>query len=1141
MFEGATSVSPDGRHWEGSTLTFTVTASPAPTADLTVNLTIYQTTPTNGDFVAPGDLGSKTVTVPTSGSATYSVATVDDNVVERDNYVGVQVDAGTGYTPNPARQVITVQVLDDDTPAVSVTAGGNIAEGETATFTVSVSPAPAADLTVSLTVSKYRDFVAKQSDLGSKTITVPTSGSMTYTVATVDDDVDELVGNVSLLVNTNPDAGYRPHFDRAVGSVWVYDDDDPPAGTPVVSITAGDAVTEGTAVTFTVTATPAPTAALPVNVSLWHTDGDFVAQQSDLGMKTITVPTSGSTTYTVATVDDDVDERGGSVGIWAVEGTGYGVHNYNVVAYAWVQDNDDPPAGTPVVSVRGGGDVTEGTDAKFTITASPAPTEALNVRLYISTSGRFAAAGQWGHQYVTVPTSGTATYTVATVDDDVDEAGGSVLLRMSPGSGHRVDDLNWEARVTVNDNDDPEAGTPVVSITAGPAVTEGTDARFVVTATPAPDAALTVWLRIDQRGRFLVPGAVGVHSLTVPTSGAAAYTVATTDDATEEPDGSVTARALAVGDYSLHNSKWEADVTVHDNDATGRGPRDVGQPPDAGGDRERPPGSGRAQPPRDPQPLQLALWTDNPGYRAGEMVRLYRTLDPHEDRGRYREFLYLERAGGGERRYLAPLSAAGELHPDPVDRHGLPEDVAVARSLAAADRVLSWQGEAPAPGLWQFVLELRPGAPEEQFEQSQEALSTRRAWARFRVAERSVLLNRRGFDREIRDELTLRSDTLYYLRHQLFVHDGATLTIEPGTLVQAWGRNAAIIVERGGRIVAEGTPEAPVLLTCSTRVGRREPGCWAGLRILGRAPVTRLEGVAPGVMPAERPVYGGSDEEGSSGGLRYVRVEFAGAGGDPDDPQAASPAIGLYGVGSGTVLDHVQAHASLGDGFAFHGGSAVCDHCVASGSSGAGLSWERGWRGRASHLYVQQGNEGLDGLAGGNDEEGYDREPRSLPTLSNVTLVHARPFGSRARRAVALRLASGSAVNIRDLLATGFRGGGIKAGGRSSLLFGEGESVVSGALLHSAGIPPLRGVPRDAVEVISRDPKLRDMRDFPNPDPRPKADSPALRELPPSDREIAPGWNYIGAFDSRKNWLEKWTVFGPESTFDLAERDGEAN
>ena len=118
-------------------------------------------------------------------------------------------------------------------------------------------------------------------------------------------------------------------------------------------------------------------------------------------------------------------------------------------------------------------------------------------------------------------------------------------------------------------------------------------------------------------------------------------------------------------------------------------------------------------------------------------------------------------------------------------------------------------------------------------------------------------------------------------------------------------------------------------------MGQGKPGCRGGLRILGRAPVTRLEGVTPGVLPGERPVYGGTDAEDSSGVSRYLRVEFARAAADPEAP---GPAIGLYGAGSGTLLDHVRARHNRGDGIAFSGGSALCEQWVASGSGAAGLA-----------------------------------------------------------------------------------------------------------------------------------------------------------------------------------------------------------
>ena len=700
------------------------------------------------------------------------------------------------------------------------------------------------------------------------------------------------------------------------------------------------------------------------------------------------------------------------------------------------------------------------------------------------------------------------------------------------GSDNKLADRSGNEVESFNNQPVTEVGNPTITISGGSAVTEGAPAVFTLTANPAPSANLTVNLTVSESGGgdFVAAADEGSKTVTISASATTAtYSVTTQGDNAVEPNGSVTVTVATGADYTVGTTS-SASVTVNDDDVP-VGPPPVNPPP-VDPPPDQPPGSGTQTPggsqqqPRKPVPLQLALWTDQPGYRAGETVRLYHSLDPHDDRGQYRTFVYLERAAGGERRYLAPLSAAGELRDDPVDRHGMPAHLARARTLAPADRSLSWEGQAPAPGLWQFVLELRPGSADEQSEKPSEPLLARRAWARFAVAERSLLLNRRGFDREIREDLTLRSDTIHYLGHQLFVRDGATLTIEPGTLVRAWGQHAAIIVEPGGRIVAEGTRQAPVVLTCSVPVGRREPGCWAGLRILGRAPSTRPDAVAPGVLPPERPAYGGSDAAESGGVLRYVRVEFAGAG---SEQAAPVPAIGLYGAGSGTVLDHVQAHASLGHGFAFRGGAAVCHHCVASASGEAGLAWDRGWRGGASHLFVQHGRGGGDGLSGGHDSEGHDREPRSLPILSNLTLIHASPYDRRARRAVALRLSDGSGVSAVDLLATGFGGGAVRAVGRSRQLFGEGEGSVSGALLYLNGSPQLRGGIADAVEFSARDPKLRDVRDFPNPDPRPKADSPALSR----ERE-----GYIGAFGRKENWLEGWTVFGPESAYDLRNAEG---
>ena len=703
----------------------------------------------------------------------------------------------------------------------------------------------------------------------------------------------------------------------------------------------------------------------------------------------------------------------------------------------------------------------------------------------------------------------------------------------------------------------PGPDTAILTIRAvTSAVTEGSPAIFELhRAGPAPDDTLTVSLHVETEGDLFASSPPQTATFE---AGAATVRVEvpTVDDSQAEPGGYVLYRiepASALPPPFVPGTTREAAVRVIDND--GGPPPPV--PPLARAQAATAPSSGSSG--RKPQPLQLALWTDRPGYRVGETVRLYRTLDPHDDRSRYRTFVYLEKAGGGERRYLAPLYGQGTLRTEAVDGRGIPAWAATARRLSPAEKALIWEGPAPETGLWQFVMDLRPeGAAglEEEIDMEREAdRRIRRAWAKFPVARHGELLNRRGFDREITEDLTLRSDILYFLGHQLFVHEGATLTIEPGTVVLAYGRYAAIIVEQGGRIVAEGTRVAPVVLTCSLPSGQREPGCWGGLRILGRAPVTRLEGVAGGVLPPDRAVYGGSDPGDASGSLRYVRVQFAGVGAEPG---ASAPAISFHGAGDGTAIEHVQAHASLGPGIAFSGGTASCDHCVVSGSGAAGLAWERGWRGSASHLYVQHARGGTDGIDGANDEQGWDLEPRSLPALAHVTLVHSYPYGKRERKAAGLRLRTGSGVTARDLLVTRFGGGAVVAGPRAALLFEEGVSSLASSLLHRNGHRPRWGqlrrftVPRD--EIIDRDPKLRDVRYVPNPDPRPKANSKALK---PDEAEEPDGRvsgqqegpdgrasegpetpNYIGAFGKDENWLEEWTFFGPQSDYDTRETNG---
>ena len=105
---------------EGTAATFTVTSNPAPSADVTVNLTVADAS--GSDFVAAGNEGSKTVTITASNTtATHSVPTTADTTDEPNGNVSVTVATGTGYTVGSTSSA-SVTVNDDDAPAQVPTA-----------------------------------------------------------------------------------------------------------------------------------------------------------------------------------------------------------------------------------------------------------------------------------------------------------------------------------------------------------------------------------------------------------------------------------------------------------------------------------------------------------------------------------------------------------------------------------------------------------------------------------------------------------------------------------------------------------------------------------------------------------------------------------------------------------------------------------------------------------------------------------------------------------------------------------------------------------------------------------------------------------------------------------------------------------
>ena len=561
---------------EGTDATFILTATPAPAATITVNVNVSET----GNTLSGSP--PSTVTIGTSGTTTLTVATDDDNTDEPNGSITAQVQGGTGYTVGtPASASVTVN--DNDIPQVTITANPTtVTEGEATTFTITANPAPAATITVNVNVSQNGTFISG-SPPSSVTINANNT-TATFTINTVNDNTDEPNGSITAQVQGG--TGYTAGT-PASASVNVNDNDvsgggsqppivtppqqqpqppqdpppqdpppqdpppqDPPP-TPSVTITAETSpITEGMDATFTITASPAPSATITVRVNVTQTGSVL----SGTPPSTVTIGTSGTATLTVATDDDNTDEPNGSITAQVQGGTGYTAGSPSS-ATVNVNDNDIPK----VIITANTSPVTEGTDATFTLTASPAPTTSLNVMVDVSQTGNFIS-GSPGMRLVTINANNTtATLTVETDNDNTNESNGSITAQVQAGAGYTVGSPS-SATVTVNDNDIPQ-----MTITANRAsVTEGTAATFTITANPRPATAITVNVSVTQTGKVFrgTPPSTVTFRANQKT---ATLTVATDDDNVDEIASQVTAQVQTGTGYTI-GSPSSATVTVNDND-----------------------------------------------------------------------------------------------------------------------------------------------------------------------------------------------------------------------------------------------------------------------------------------------------------------------------------------------------------------------------------------------------------------------------------------------------------------------------------------------------------------------------------------------------------------------------------------------
>ncbi len=261
----------------------------------------------------------------------------------------------------------------------------------------------------------------------------------------------------------------------------------------------------------------------------------------------------------------------------------------------------------------------------------------------------------------------------------------------------------------------------------------------------------------------------------------------------------------------------------------------------------------------------------------------------------------------------------------------------------------------------------------------------------------------------INTSVTWTSDKIYQLSGYVRVGDdskrpggtditGVVLTIEPGTIIQGLPKSGTtppgtLIVQRGNRIVANGTSDNPIVFTSSKAPGLRNPGDWGGLVIVGRANNNQsanaeLEGNygafhGVGDTPITDP------DSDNSGSLRYVRIEFAGT---PINPNQEVNSLTLGSVGHGTTIEYVQCSLGLDDAFEWFGGAVNAKYLIAYRGLDDDFDVDNGWTGNVQWAIGIRDNtladqSGSNGFEVDNDAGGSSASPITSGVFANVTII----------------------------------------------------------------------------------------------------------------------------------------------------------
>lgn len=270
----------------------------------------------------------------------------------------------------------------------------------------------------------------------------------------------------------------------------------------------------------------------------------------------------------------------------------------------------------------------------------------------------------------------------------------------------------------------------------------------------------------------------------------------------------------------------------------------------------------------------------------------------------------------------------------------------------------------------------------------------------------------------IETSTTWTADNVYNLQKQIYVLPGATLTIEPGTLVQSTtGLGGSLAVCRDAKIYVNGTEDAPVIMTStSDNLTSWHEGCneWGNLTLMGNALISgshygglpvgsntktptglnekQMEGLVAEFPGDPKVMYGGDDDNDDSGSISYLSLRY---GGKVIGLANELNGLSMGGIGRETDVDHVEIMNNVDDGIETWGGTVNYKYVSIWNIGDDSFDFDEGWRGKAQFGLIVQGYS-IDASQGSgvgdncfetDGAEDSDAQPVTTATIYNFTVV----------------------------------------------------------------------------------------------------------------------------------------------------------